>query len=431
MRRLNTVILAALLIIAITGCAAEAGPEGPPGPPGPQGLPGPTGPAGVAGAPGPAGADGLSFEPPIYVGSEACAECHEDLYEVFAQSGHNWQLNAVVDGEVPDYPFTNLDGPPAGYTWDDIAYVVGGYNWKARFIDREGYLITGADETAVTQYNLPNNALDVDDQWVSYHAGEANLSYDCGTCHTTAYVPSGNQNGLPGLVGTWALDGIQCEECHGPGSAHASHPLSFNMVVDRDAQSCNACHARGSMDAVSASDGFIQHHDSYETLFQGKHAVMDCVTCHDPHAGVVQLRQANAPTVQTTCESCHYDQDQVHSVAIHARIGVDCVDCHMPRLIQVAAGNVDQHAADMRTHLVAIDPAQISQFNEDGTVIPQVSLDYACRSCHYADGFAPELPDDALIEAATGYHAPQVEEAVPTAEPEVTPEAETTGGEGG
>jgi long-chain acyl-CoA synthetase len=30
------------------------------------------------------------------------------------------------------------------------------------------------------------------------------VSFTCGACHTTGYVPDGNQDGLPGLVGKWA-----------------------------------------------------------------------------------------------------------------------------------------------------------------------------------------------------------------------------------
>jgi hypothetical protein len=32
------------------------------------------------------------------------------------------------------YHFTEIPSPSEGYTWDDIAYVIGGYNWKAHFI---------------------------------------------------------------------------------------------------------------------------------------------------------------------------------------------------------------------------------------------------------------------------------------------------------
>ena len=63
----------------------------------------------------------------------------------------------MVDGQPPTYPYDSVTGgvttPPEGYTWDDITYVIGGYNWKARFIDTEGYNITG-EEDATTQYNF-------------------------------------------------------------------------------------------------------------------------------------------------------------------------------------------------------------------------------------------------------------------------------------
>ena len=52
--------------------------------------------------------------------------------------------------------------------------------------------------------------------------------YDCGACHTTGWVAdtdadtdgtlADNQDGLPGIHGTWAAPGIHCEACHGPGA---------------------------------------------------------------------------------------------------------------------------------------------------------------------------------------------------------------------
>ena len=37
---------------------------------------------------------------------------------------------AAVDGQPPEYPYTELVDTPEGYTWDDILYVIGGYGWK-------------------------------------------------------------------------------------------------------------------------------------------------------------------------------------------------------------------------------------------------------------------------------------------------------------
>lgn len=57
---------------------------------------------------------------------------------------------------------------------------------------------------------------------------------------------------------------------------------------------------------------------------------------------------------------------------------------------------------------MAIDPDQIGQFSEDGKVaLSQIGLDFACRSCHNADGIAPELSDGMLSGVAEGYHTPE------------------------
>lgn len=392
----------ALTTASCTTAIGEQGIPGPEGPPGPAGIQGPAGVAGLPGAPGAAGPDGRDFEYLAFVGSQTCAECHQDTYDVFMLSGHPWQLNPITDGQSPDYPYSEVANPPAGYAWDDISYVIGGYNWKALFIDQEGFIITGAEESA-TQYNLYNEVLDLGDDWASYHP-EEEKPYDCGSCHTTGYNVSGNQASLPGLIGTWTEPGIQCEECHGPGSLHASHPLTWEMEIDRGSQACGACHIRGAIENLDASGGFINHHEQYEELFQGKHITIDCVVCHDPHAGVVQLRQNGAQTTRTTCENCHFDEANNKANELHSRF-VECIDCHMPRVTQSALSIPEQYTGDLRTHLMAIDPTQIGQFSEDeSTVLSQLGLDFACRGCHNPDGFGSVLADEMLIEAATNYH---------------------------
>jgi hypothetical protein len=398
-------LIAALLV---TACQGQEGPEGPPGADGAQGPPGPAGLDGEPGPPGVAGQDGASFVPPSFIGAPACAECHEEIYDVFQGSGHPYKLNRVVDGQPPEYPFTELAGPPEGYTWDDISYVIGGYNWKARFIDQDGFIITG-DENATTQYNFYNPELDMGDNWVPYHAGEEK-PYTCGTCHTTGYSPEGNQDGLPGLVGTWSEGGIQCEECHGPGSQHAQHPMSFQMDVERDAAACGDCHFRGVIEEVDASGGFIRHHEQYEELFQSKHATIDCVQCHDPHTGVIQLRETDAPqTTRTQCEDCHFQEAKNFNIDFHPS---DCVTCHMPKVTKSALGDPERFTGDLRTHLMAIDPDQIEQFTEDGSqALSQLGLDFACRQCHNESGLASPKSDAELQEAARGIHD---EAAAPT-----------------
>jgi len=344
-----------------------------------------------------------------YVGSETCGACHQEVFEVYTNSGHAWALNLAVNGEPLDYAFTEISELPEGYTWDDISYVIGGYNWKARFMNQDGYIITDApgesgNEEYLSQYNFANPILGKKAGWAKYHAGEENLQYTCGPCHTTGYDPKG-ENELPGIVGTWAEPGIKCERCHGPGSLHVANPPGVRMVVERDSELCGECHARGTPEAVNASGGFIQHHEQYEELFPSKHAIIRCVQCHDPHVGVVQLRQADESTVRTSCENCHFDKAKYQDSEAHPALLVTCIDCHMPRVTKSAWGDAEKFTGDIRTHMMAIDPDQVGQFTEDGSrALSQVSLDFACRNCHVEGGKALPKSDEVLIEKATGYH---------------------------
>lgn len=399
-----------MTVLILAACSGRPGPTGPQGQPGPQGPPGPTGPAGAQGERGPAGQDGVNFTPAQFIGSEACAKCHQDYYDTFIRSGHPAILTPVVDGQRPAALPRALRNPPEGLAWTDISYVVGGYQWKALFVNNQGNIVTG--ETA--QFNLDNNALEQGNDFAPFRPGEE-LPYDCGACHVTGYSADGNQGDMPGMVGTFALPGVQCEACHGAGSLHANNPHSFTPPIDRDAQACRSCHMTGEL---VVADGFIQHTTDghYADLFPGKHAALDCVDCHDPHAGVAAPQAARQTYLRATCQGCHWRQAAVES-DVHRRIRVDCIDCHMPELIQNALSRPESFTADVATHQVVINAAQIGQFAEDGSILPQIGLDYACRQCHNADlGIGPALPDERLLDVAQGYH-----------EIEATPEVGTPG----
>jgi hypothetical protein len=400
MKKIVLLVTLMLIVALVAACAGEpgaqgpVGPQGPPGPGGPPGEPGPPGPAGVDGKDG---EDGISYTPPQYIGATTCQICHEEIYESFMQTGHPYKLNKIVDGKAPQYPFSKVSDPPEGYTWDDILYVIGGYGWQARFIDKEGYIITG-DEA---QYNLPNENLDMGDNWEAYHSGEEQLPYDCGSCHTTGYVPEGNQDGHPGLIGTWAEDGVQCEACHGPGSNHVNDPYLVAMTVDRDSELCRQCHSRGDTAKIEAEDGFIRNYQQHDELFVSKKRVMDCVDCHNPHQTV---RYAEGLAIKTGCDNCHFEQAQFQKIQYINHAG-GCINCHMPRATKNALADPERYTSDVRTHLMAINPYASSQFDDDGNFSePYLTLNYVCKQCHAADGFGGELADEILVEVATGYH---------------------------
>ncbi|MBI1297177.1 hypothetical protein GC175_19685 [bacterium] len=401
MRRFFYVIAVLLAFVLVGGCnqaaptdtIGEPGPSGPPGPVGPPGPIGPVGPAGVDGR------DGVSYTSPVYVDSETCARCHEGIMASYAETGHANILTAVTEGADGPRPVANVPGPPEGYTWDDISYVVGGFNWKAHFLDSEGYLITGD----AAQYNLYNRLLDLGDDWVAYQPGER-VAYTCGSCHTTGYVPMGHQNGLPGIVGTWAEDGVGCEACHGPGGNHVNDPYLVAMDIETDSRLCLDCHVRNETTEIVVAGTMISHTLDYQAPHAAKHRVTDCVACHNPHENTVH--QVGHP-VKVQCESCHLDklQNQKFANFRHA----SCTDCHMPNLMTAAVASPGSYNGDVSSHLMSINAGQIEQFTADGAFTqPYLSLNFACKSCHSEDGFATALSDEALIEMATGYHDPEL-----------------------
>lgn len=401
------------------GEAGEAGAAGDKGEIGEKGEDGEIGEKGEMGEQGEAGAQGepgVSWQPPQYVGSAKCGECHEAQYDKFLLSGHPYKLNKVVNGEKPTYPYDDKTGglpdPPLGLTWNDVSYVIGGFGWKARWVGNDGYIVTGEAGDKV-QYNFANPIVGNEAGWVAYHAGEKK-PYTCGECHTTGWIPCAvgddtceHQDGLEGMAGSFNDTGVQCEECHGPGSQHAEWPYLVEAKVDGSPELCGQCHIRSAVEQVDASGGFIKHHEQYEELFAGKKHSMRCVDCHDPHASAKYDHPDINPNkgIRVACQTCHinYDNNQKSTIMQNT---MECIDCHMPRIVKSAVGDASKWTGDIRTHFFAINPDETqSQFTEDGKFAnPWVSLDYACRSCHREGGTAQVKTDAELGILATGYH---------------------------
>jgi hypothetical protein len=418
MIRKGTLLIGFFLLSAVLmACAGE------------QGDPGQIGPAGPAGPQGPAGPPGQDANVSLdYVGDEKCAQCHEDAYTGYRLSGHPHNLKPIIDGQEPEFPYDNLTGgvndPPPGYTWEDISYVIGGFAWKALFVDQNGYVITGGEED-LSQWNFDNDAAGLEGGWAPHHPGEQ-IVMDCAQCHSTGFRAEGRQGDLEGIVGTWDFAGVQCEACHGAGSLHASDPYGQRMVIDRSNQLCGECHSRLNPAHIDAADGFSIQNTQYDQLFNSQHFALQCIACHDPHASSVYADEQVNPDkgIRQVCESCHWEQTYQNS---ERHLALDCIDCHMPPAGQSALASQELYVGDLSAHLFSIntDP-EAPQFNEDGTLsMPYLTLPYACGHCHNGE-YASVRTVDEWAAQAQGYHTPPLpvlepSEEVP-AELEATPE---------
>ncbi len=291
-----------------------------------------------------------------YIGVDACGLCHADVADEYRQTGHANILTRVTGGMAPAYPdfVPSLPGPPDGYTWNNISYVIGGFGRKALFVDSDGYVITGD----AAQWNFQTR------EWVAYNADQTpgSQSYDCAKCHTTAYEASEteHQDGLAGIVGVWAEEGVTCERCHGPGSLHAASPYNNSMAIDESPELCGECHSRTDDHRIMASGGLVMNEAQYDEILGAGHANIDCQFCHDPHNSA-RYDVDHAITIQ--CTGCHADREVVHDGP------AECKYCHMPYSVKsaVSSGAGNYLRGDMKSHIMAINSdTTVAQFYVDG-----------------------------------------------------------------
>ena len=363
-----------------------------------------------------------------YVGSAACATCHSGKHETFAKTGHNFKIMKNSGNEQPAFPYTpettitgaidllvdaeenNTLGAPTSY--DEVTYTVGGYHWKMRWLDADGYIVTGKNvqyniRNAAGELNIPDNHPTDADVMGDYKATEFDYKYSCGNCHTTGWkrttdVAGGDtrnsdrQDDLPGMNGTFAEQGVQCESCHGAGSFHVKSPSKDNIVKIATARTtedfladdmgygkavtCAECHTRdGEKDYPSfvshyneafpngskvggriiSSSRLSKHHQTADEMLGvvpedygtykagdeiGPKSGMACSSCHDSHKSTVN--QDSADGLHTgavkACTDCHNASglgekefaQNTHAAAPHA--AAVCTDCHMPKLAKSA-----------------------------------------------------------------------------------------------
>jgi hypothetical protein len=175
----------------------------------------------------------------------------------------------------------------------------------------------------------------------------------CEPCHSV------QQNNTPGNSGfdevpTAKFEDVQCESCHGPGSAHADGAAAsppVDPLAALDVQTCAICH-EGS------------HHPFYEDWQNSMHAKMNenhafglanCQPCHSGSGFVSEYDPndadlfSNATTqVDLTCGACHdsHSADNPYQVRTMAAVtlvsgktiaagsggaGQLCMQCHKAR----------------------------------------------------------------------------------------------------
>ncbi len=349
------------------------------------------------------GADG-------YVGSRTCLGCHTDNYLGWGDTLH---ARTIHDPSLaPDAILADFEQPELALSFGlaDVKYVIG-QKWQQRFIaeTEEGELLV-----LPGQWNIATQ------EWVVDHRAEGetvNWRTECSFCHVT---------GLDTAAWEFQEFGIGCEDCHGPGEAHADAPEEVAVFSEPDDQVCGACHSRGESleghpfpasyqpgdtltdhftftadETTLWPDGSAKIHNQQYTDWIQSNKMQEsdeltCSTCHVAHEKGLGPSQTILPTNEL-CSGCHAEKTTLarhipyHQQAITKR-DFACNDCHIP-LMATSAVEYDIH-----NHT-------FSQPN------PQGSLEYggvefqpnACNQCHTDQAETAEWAAETINWAKENY----------------------------
>jgi len=338
-------------------------------------------------------------QPLRYVQASVCEGCHADIAKSYRQTGMGRSFRVpTASYMVEDYVRNNrLDHRPSArsYTmierdgqWFQRRHQKGFDGKEANALEtRVDYVVgSGNHARSYLHRTVSGHLIEMPVSWYSENGGywamspgydrsnqqdfSRAIAFSCMSCHNAYPEAAAAEEGIfPAVL----PEGIDCQRCHGPGSAHvdtagrkAAPETIRNAIVnpkrlprERQLDVCMQCHLEttsrplpstiarfehGPFDyrpgqpltdyflhfdrasSPATEDNFEIAHAAYRLrkskCFQGSE--MTCTTCHNPH-DVPRGAEAGA-RYNATCRQCHAGThtDNVKSSG-------DCVSCHMPR----------------------------------------------------------------------------------------------------
>ncbi|CAN5459420.1 hypothetical protein BH11BAC1_BH11BAC1_08620 [soil metagenome] len=341
-----------------------------------------------------------------YVGINTCRQCHEDKYQSFIRTGMGLSFDTAsrkkssanfdhaliydhdkkfyykptIAGDSMYLKEYRLEGNDTVFQrTESINYIVGsGQHTNSHMMNVNGYL-TQIPATFYTQ----KGKWDLPPGFENGFSSRFNrkIELECMSCHN-AYpkLVLGSENKYEEIP-----KGIDCERCHGPGSAHVKQRQAGNIVdvgkeidytivnpaklpIELQLDVCQRCHIQGNavlkdgksfydfkpgmklsevMDVympvykgdesehimashaerLKQSQCFIQSMRKSEAVNPNKSALfpyqnaMTCITCHNPH---VSVKETGAEIFNNACKSCHVSPGETTSINEVAQSKLTC-----------------------------------------------------------------------------------------------------------
>ena len=309
-----------------------------------------------------------------YVGSQACAECHKDIFEKFTASPMGQSMATVADAvQLEDYEgklvegsphrqyrvtrddhsdssmhyevFLDNDGRPHAEQGEEVSFVVGsGRRGRGYLIQRDGLLF----QSPLTWYShgnrwdlAPGYAPENHPRF-SRRIGDGCLYCHAGRMHKEGTALDRYEENV------FAELSIGCERCHGPGERHvqiqsdsgaaeADDPIvnPATLSISQRESVCNQCHLLGRSVIPRSGRGFFDFRpgDELEDIFVILSEEID-KELHGTLRAVNQVEQMRASECYQAsqgklgCISCHdaHSAPTAEQRAEHYR--QRCLTCH-------------------------------------------------------------------------------------------------------
>ncbi|MBN1351640.1 T9SS type A sorting domain-containing protein [candidate division KSB1 bacterium] len=278
-------------------------------------------------------------------------------------------------------------------------------------------------------YSLFERAMEGDPEVAGHY------SSSCISCHVTGYDENANNNGFDDrdfvfpdslFPGQWnnllsaypdamKLARIQCESCHGPGSAHNGKVDNSKMVSSLSSDNCAWCHDSGTRH-VYPEQWDVSTHASGSHLYaqNSSRDRSDCMPCHNGQGFVDHLKgkaQTESELIPITCATCHspHDNTNAHQLRTVEAIlengevvsgggsGRLCMNCHKTRRNGIEY--TDNYLANLSSHYgphygpqsEILLATNLPTFDQD---IPSSNhfkiTENGCVDCHMVPGMVDE-----------------------------------------
>ena len=257
----------------------------------------------------------------------------------------------------------------------------------------------------------------------------------CLTCH--ANHAAAFEKTLMGRIGKTKKGMFECQNCHGPGSAHVKagggrgvggiisfRPEDTSRNADDNNRICLGCHQKGDRTywngsthetrglmcsnchtvmknvsrkhqlrtAFEAETCFQCHKDRRAQMFRSSHMPMRegklvCSDCHNPHGSATQglLRQAS---VNDNCYKCHAEK-RGPFLFEHAPVRENCLNCHDPH------GSTNEYMLKVSRVRLCTECHAMGHGTTNGPLAVQ-TIGRSCNNCH-TEVHGTNSPSGALL----------------------------------